>query len=259
MKRVAVIAWRDFRAAFNQPQTFYFFALLLAVAGGFFAVLLGQFSDLSELARQRAEENPAVLQGISIHAQVVAQLAFILMCMLLVIVPLLTMRTFAEEQKTGTLELLLTAPVSPLQLVLGKYFGALALVLSALALTLWFPAVLVIVADPDPGPLFTTWLGLGLAAAAFTAVGVLASTLTESPLLSAFLAFAILVVSTLAGVLGESYGGPGAAVAERLSLWRHVGPFRDGVVDLGATAWLLAGIAGTLFVTQRVLESRRWR
>jgi len=257
--RAWTIAWRDFRAAFNQPATYYFLAGFLAIAGLFFLQYLLDFSDLSELARKRAETNPAVLEGLSLDAAVVTPLLSFLVLLLIVVVPLLTMRTFAEEQRAGTLELLLTAPVSPLELVLGKFLGALFLVFVAIALTVWFPIVLLIVANPDPGPLMAAYLGLVLGAAAFTAVGVLTSALTESPLLAAFLAFVLLVASALAGIIGDSFDGPGAAVLGRLSILRHVAPFQEGVVDFGSVAWLVLGTVGLVFVTQRVVESRRWR
>jgi ABC-2 type transport system permease protein len=259
MNRAWTIAWRDFRSAIYQPATHFFLAGFLAIAGMLFLERLLSFSDLSELARARAESNPAVLEGLSVQAAVVTPLLGFLVLLLMVVIPLLTMRTFAGEQRTGTLELLFTAPVSPLELVLGKYLGALLLVACAVGLTAWFPVVLVIVADPDPGPRFTAYLGLILGAAAFTAVGVLASSLTDAPPLAAFLAFTLLTVSALAGILGDSFEGPGAAAFERLSILRHVAPFRDGVIDLGAVAWLVLGAAGVLFATQRVLESRRWR
>ena len=97
------------------------------------------------------------------------------------------------------------------------------------------------------------------AAAAFTAVGVLTSALTDSPLLAAFLAFVLLLTSVLAGIIGDAFGGPGAAALGRLSILHHVAPFQEGVIDLGAVAWLVLGTAGLIFTTQRVLESRRWR
>jgi ABC-2 type transport system permease protein len=259
MSRAWTLAWRDFRAAFNQPATYYFIAGFLAVAGLLFTWRLLSFSDMSRIARERAEQNPAVLEGLSLDVHVVQTLLGWLVLLLIVVVPLLTMRSFAEEQRSGTLELLLTAPVSPLQLVLGKFLGALLLVLVPVALTLWFPAVLLIVAEPDPGPLLASYVGLVLAAAAFTALGVLTSSVTDSPLLAAFLAFVLLTASGVAGIVGDAFAGPGAALLERLSLLRHVAPFREGVIDTAAAAWLLLTTAGLLFLTQRVIESRRWR
>lgn len=259
MSRTLTVAWRDFRAAFNQPATFYFLAGFLAVAGLLFVQQLLQFSDLSELAQARARDQPGVLHGLSLDSFVVRPLLGWMLLLLIVVVPLLTMRSFAEEQRSGTLELLLTSPVSPVQLVLGKFLGAWGLSLVAIALTGWFPVVLTIVADPDTGPLLAGYFGLVLGAAAFTAVGVLASALTDSPLLAAFLAFVGLVISGVCGMLGSSMSGPGAEVLSRLSILLHVAPLHQGVLDAGSIAWLVLGTAGLLFTTQRVLESRRWR
>jgi ABC-2 type transport system permease protein len=253
------IAWRDFRASLLQPATYYFLAGFLAIAGLLFAQRLLAFSDISEVARERSQSNPAVLEGLSLDAAVVAPLLGWLLLLLMVVVPLLTMKTFAGEEREGTLELLLTSPVSPTQLVLGKFFGALGLVIASLALTCWFPIVLLIIAEPDAGPLLAAYAGLLLGAIVFTAVGVFTSALTDSPLLAGFLSFTLLVLSALAGIMGDAFDGPGATTLQRLSVLRHVGPFRSGVLDLGAVAWLLAGTVGLLFVTQRVLESRRWR
>ena len=259
MSRAWTVAWRDFRSAFLQPATYYFLAAFLLVASFLFVQRLVAFSDWSSAVQQRAEANPDLLSRVSIDSFVVQPLLGWLLLLLIVVVPLLTMRTFAEEQRTGTLEMLLTAPLSPVQLVVGKFLGAWLLVLSAITLTLWFPVVLWIVADPDPGSLLTGYIGVVLGSLAFTAIGVFASALTDSPLLAAFLGFVGLVVSALFGILGTSFEGPGAELFQRLSVLLHVVPFNSGVLDAGATAWLVLGTVGVIFATQRVLESRRWR
>lgn len=254
-----MIARRDVESAFAVPATYFFIALFLLASGLLAFLYLHGFSEFSASAREQAATDPTLLERVSIDTHVVQHVMRWLILLLIVVVPLLTMRSLAEERRSGTMELLLTAPVSPTGLVLGKFAGAVLLVLTPVALTAWFPLALIAVAEPDLGSLATGYLGVALAAGAFTAVGLLCSALTDSPLLAAFSCFVLLVLSSLGGVLADGARTAAGELAGRLSVLQQLRPFTQGVVDSGALVHVLAVTAGLLFLTQRVLESRRWR
>lgn len=260
MRRGALaIAWRDFRSAFDGPLAYVVIAAFVGVSGAVFVSLLSAFSNLSLDLRTAAEGREAALAAVSLDSHVVAPTLRWVVLFLMVLVPLLTMRLLAEEQRQGTLELLLTAPLTPADLVLGKFLGGLLLALTPIALTAWYPLVLAIVAFPDPAPLLAGYLGLALVAAAFTSVGLLMSSLTDSALLAAFLTFTALVLSAFAGVLSLGVRANWGAVLAELSILRHYDGLATGVLDTGDLAWLVLFTAAMLFLTHRVIESRRWR
>ena len=259
MRPALVIGWRDYRSAFDSPFSYVLIAAFLLITGAVFVWSLLEYSVVSEAVRQASIQDPRLLDMLSVEEAIVGPLLRWLAIMLLVLVPLLTMRLFAEEKRTGTIELLLTAPVTAGQLVAGKFLGGLALCLTPVLLTGWYPVVLGIIAQPEPLPLLLGYLGLVLTAAAFTAVGLLASTLTDVPLLSAFLALVALLMTVIAGVIAESMDGPAAALIGWFSIFRHFDTLRTGVLDTADLAFFACFTAGVLVLALRVVESRRWR
>jgi ABC-2 type transport system permease protein len=176
--------------------------------------------------------------------------------------PLLTMRLFAEERRTGTLEMLLTAPVGEVEVVLAKFGAGFAFYLA-----LWLPSLLYLAivksygALPDLGALATSYLGIALVGALFTAAGLFASSLTSTQVLAAVLATVFNLLLLLVPLFGQIVG---LEAVERffveLSIWRHFADsFAKGVVDTAHVAFYLLLGAVILFWTVRSLESQRWR
>lgn len=179
--------------------------------------------------------------------------------LLLLIIPVLTMRLLAEEKATGTVELLMTFPITDTQVVLGKYLATLAVYLLMLVPTLAYVAVLKIFGSSEWGPLLTAYLGLILLGGAFIAVGMFTSSLARNQIVAGVLGIGILlllwVLSAASGVLGPRLSG---ALAY-LSLNDHFQNFIQGVIELKDVVFYLSFIVGALFLTVRVLESSRWR
>lgn len=259
MRSAWVIAWRDFRAAFDTPLAYVLNAAFCGISGLLFLTLLHDFSSLSDWARSQAAEDPSLLEHYSLDVFVVRQLLRFLSLLLLVLVPLLTMKLLAEEERQGTLELLLTAPVSPATLVLGKFLAGFLLALVPLLLTAWYPLVLLVVGRPDSAALLGGYLGVILVAAAFTAVGLFASALTDSPLLAAFLGFVFLLVSVFAGIVGAVLPPELGGLVGWFSVLLHYEPMVTGVIDTGDLAFFACFTGALLFLTHRVIDSRRWR
>lgn len=193
----------------------------------------------------------------------------------LVIAPLLTMRLLAEERRQGTLEVILTSPVRDWELVGGKWLGALLfyvlvtafVFVIALLLVIYQPAHQVLhpfgltisVGNLDLGPVLSGYLGMLLAAAAFLAVGLLFSSLTQNQIIAAAGTFVTLVILDVALGFGDFAEPPVSDVLGYLAAGTHLTSFSHGQLVLKDAVYFLTLVAGPLFIATRVLESRRWR
>ncbi len=238
MRNTLAIFGKEFRTYFTSPMAYIIAAVYLAMSGFFFV------QDLSSLQLAR-------LQGL------LGPSGFLL----LLIAPILTMRLFAEEQKLGTLELLLTAPVRDEEVVLGKFLAALSILAVMIVLTAYYPVILMLFSNPDLGPILSGYLGLFLAGACFLAVGLLASSFTANQILAAILGIGILLLFWLisgAANLVPQYPAV-RDILNYVSLGGHYSDFLRGVVDTKDVLYYLTFAATCLFFTVRSLETRRWR
>lgn len=255
------IASRDLKTAFESPLAYVLIAIFLAISSLFFTTFLLSFSDFSEALRAAAlaQGDPTMTQRISLDRAVVSPTLHATCALLIGLVPLLTMRALAEERRQGTMEMLLTAPVSPWSIVLGKFLGALGISCAALALTIGHPLTLIAVAAPDAGPLLTGYLGLFLVAAALTSLGILASALTESTVTAAFLGFAFIVAAVMLGVIGGQMQANAGLVMSWFSPLVHFDALAEGIVDVADLAYYAIFTTAMLFLAHRAVESHRWR
>ena len=177
----------------------------------------------------------------------------------LFVLPMLTMRSFAEERRQGTLELLLTCPISPGAVVIGKWLAALILCGALLAVTGVFPVLLSTYGAPDWGVVATGYLSLALVAAAFTAAGLFASSLTDDQVAAGLLGIVMLLPLWLVGRAAVLLPADWAGRLAPLGLGNHLRSFDRGVLDTADLTYFACLVAGFLFLTFRSLESRRWR
>lgn len=175
--------------------------------------------------------------------------------------PLLTMRLFAEERREGTLELLLTAPVSDGSIVLGKFLGAWFYFTILLLLTILYQVVLLSLTAPDLGHAFSAYLGIWLYGGATLAIGMMFSALTESQIIAAFLSMVALMLLWLGDQAGDLIANIDIArLLRTLSLQGHFSTsFATGLLRAEDAAYFAGVIAVMLFITIRVVESNRWR
>ena len=172
---------------------------------------------------------------------------------------LLTMRLISEERKLGTWELLLTAPVREYEIVLGKFFSILLVLVGMLILTLYFPLLLLIFGDPDTGPILTSYLGLFLLGSASVAIGIFASSLTPNQIVSAVVAGGILFGLWFLWMVGSLIPEPLGEILSYFSLSEHFPGFVRGVVDTRDLVYYLSVTAVFLFLSVRSIETERWR
>ena len=173
--------------------------------------------------------------------------------------PLLTMKLLAEEQKLGTIELLLTSPVRDWEVILGKFLASLAIFGSALALTLVYVAFLFAFGNPDLGPIVTAYIGLFLFGAGALAVGLFTSALTSNQIVAAILSYGVLTLLTIIHLAADQVDGPMATLLNELSMVSQFEDFTRGILNLRSVIYYLSMIVVFLFLAVRALEFRRWK
>ena len=179
---------------------------------------------------------------------------------MLFVLPMLTMRHFAEEQRAGTFEMLMTAPIRLPALLLGKWLASWILCLIMLAGTLIFPAILAYYGQPDWGVVATSYLGLILCAGAFCAAGLFASSLTDDQVAAGLAGIVLLLPFWLIGSAAKLIEDEQIReLMQQLALLPHLSSFTKGVIDTADIAWFVGFTFIFLFLTYRTLESRRWR
>lgn len=238
MRIVLYITRKELVVYFKSPMAYVVAAVFLALMGVFFIDSIeGAFAE-------------AAIRGLLVNA------VFFLMPLM---PPILTMRLFAEEQKLGTLELLLTAPVRDYEVVLAKFLASFVILVSILLFTLFYLAILFYYSNPDPGPVFSGYLGFILYGAAALAIGLLASSLTSNQIVAATVGFGIVFLFTILDRISGVLEGPVSTALGQMSLPAHFESFARGVIDTSDVVYFIVLTAVFLFLTVRAVESRRWR
>ena len=240
---------------FGSPVAYVVFTFFLVISGWFFSQIFLYYSDAS----MRAFMQPQFAQTLSITDNVMRPLFSNMAVVLLFFMPMLTMRLFAEEKRSGTIELLLTYPIRDGEVLAGKFLAAEALFVLLLAMTLLYPALIAYFTRVEWGPILSGYLGLLLAGGAFLAVGVLISSLTENQIVAGFGTFGVLLAFWVVG-WGAEFAGPNLrALLQYLSMTEHMDGFSRGVIDTKDLVYYVTAIALALFLTLRSLDSKRWR
>ena len=240
MRNTWAIAKRELGAYFVSPIAYVSIAVFLVVMGIIFSIIM---------------TNPGGAEASLRYVFGNVFTAFILM----IITPLITMRLLAEEQRVGTLELLLTSPVRDWEVVLGKFLASVFLYVVMLALTGYYVVILKLYGNPDWGPIATTYIGLLLLGAALLSLGVLTSAITQNQIIAAVAGFGLILGLLMAQFLAESAKPPLSTFLTELALFQHYFDFLKGVVDTKDVVYYLSVTAAGLFLTTQVLQIRRWR
>jgi len=246
---------KEMRLYFTSPVAYVVLAIFLVIAGYFFSAIFSFFT----MASMQAAMNPQMARELTVTDSVMRPLFSNLSVILLLLIPLVTMRLFAEERRSGTIELLLTYPVRDGAVLIGKYLAAITLYAIMLAFTLLYPAMLYYFARVEWGPLLTGYLGLLLMGATFLSVGIFASSLTENQIVASLITFGVLLIFWVIGWSSDYVGGPWGRVLSDLSILEHYDTFSKGVLDTKDVIYYVNFTVLALFLTLRSLESRRWR
>lgn len=238
MKNIWTITWRELKAYFVSPIAYVVSALFLMAMGYLFSLIL--------ISTRQASLGPLFNNMVFV---------------LLIMAPALTMKSLAEEQRMGTIELLLTSPVHDWQVVIGKFLGSFILfVVMLLAPTLYYALVLQVFGPPDYGPLITGYLGFVLVGAAYLSIGVFGSSLTQNQVIAFFVGVVILLLLWIADAASGVFGAGALSDAlTYIAVPHHFTDIFQGVVDTTDIVYALSVVVISLFLATQVLQTRRWR
>jgi len=246
---------KEMRLYFTSPIAWVILTIFLFIAGYFFYSIFAFFT----LASMQSAMNPAMARDLNVTDSVLRPLFSNISVILLLLMPLVTMRLFAEERRSGTIELLLTYPVRDGAVLIGKYLAGLTIYAIMLALTLFYPLLVAYFARVEWGPLATGYLGLLLMGATFLGVGIFASSLTENQIVASIITFGVLLIFWVIGWSSDYLGGTWGRVLSHLSLIEHFDSFAKGVLDTRDVLYYVDFTIVALFLTLRSLEARRWK
>lgn len=257
MRNTLTIAGKELQGYFVQPVAYVVLTVFLLLGGWFFFAMLRQFDEMIQIIQMMGQ--PSQLQQMNLNARVIDPLLHDLSIVLVIVMPALTMRIFAEEKRTGTYELLLTAPIRTGEVVAGKFIAAATFTLIMIAAAWIFPIILLIFGNPEVGVMFAGYLALALLALTFVAVGIFTSSLTQNQIIAAISSFGLLILLYVISWPAEAGGGVIWSILGYLSLPEHFSTMVRGVIDTKDLVFFVSAIILALFLTQRSVESARWR
>ncbi len=255
MGNVIAIARKELRSYFASPIAYVVIGLFALVFGYFYATILYFFVQES-LQMGQGMGGP---ESVNINQMMIRPLMLNATVVLLFVLPLITMRTYSEEKRSGTIELLLTSPVTDFQIILGKFFGALALYATMLLVTGFHVGLLFIYGRPEWKPVLTTYLGLLLLGGCFISVGLFISSLTKNQIVAGMITFAVFLLLWVINWFGNGAGPTGEKILNYLSITEHFEDFVKGVIDTKHLVYYISFITFGLFLTMKSVDSERWR
>ena len=255
MNNILAIAHKELKSYFSTPIAY--------VVIGFFALLFGYFfyAMLVIFNQQSAQFGGLEGGAVDINQQLIRPLFLNASVILLFVLPLITMRTYSEEKRSGTIELLLTSPVTDVEIILGKFLGAMALYAAMLAITVIHMLLLFSYANPKPEwtvPVIG-YVGLLLMGGCFISVGLLISSLTKNQIVSGMVTFAVFLLLWVINWMADSAGPTGRSILSFLSITDHLDDFTRGIIDTKHVVYYLSVITFGLFLTAKSVDSERWR
>ena len=252
MRNILAIAQKELRSYFSSPIAYIIIGFFALPFGVFFYLYLGAFVRQSLQMAQYGGSmnvNQQVIRGVLQNASVI----------ILFVMPMITMRTYSEEKRSGTIELLLTSPVTDLEIIIGKFLGALGLYIAMLLVTALYVAILFIIGNPEWRPVIAGYLGLLLMGGAFISIGLLISSTTNNQIVAGVVTFALFLMLWIVGWFADSAGPTTGAVLRYLSLTTHLEDFSKGIIDTTHVIYYLSLITFGLFLTAKAVDSQRWR
>ena len=252
MRTILAVYKRELKAAFQNPGVY-------VVAGGFYFLVssltmyaIMDYSRQSAMALASPDDAIDFTQTMSAAAFGTVSLLFVF------IIPIITMRSFAEEKRSGAFELLVTWPIRDWELILGKFLSLTSVVWIMVSLMLSYVVVFHYLAPPDTWVFVSAFLGLGLLSMAYVAFGLFASALTENQIIAAILTFAGLFMFYIIQNLGGDGTTLFSRVCDAVSLSTHFSKFVQGAIEAIDLVYYPLFTAFWLFMTARALESRNW-
>jgi ABC-2 type transport system permease protein len=254
MRNILAIAGKELRGYFASPIGYVLVGFYALLFGWFFYTLVAFFERQS---MQMSMGGPG--SALNVNQMLVAPLLMNATVIMLLVFPLITMRTYAEEKRSGTIELLLTSPLTDWQIILGKFLGALGLYAVMLAVTLVHVAILFAFGTPEWKPIATGYLGLLLMGGSFLSLGLFLSSLTKNQIVAGMITFSVFLLLWVINWVSTFVGPTAQTVLNYLSITEHFDDFAKGIIDTKHVVYYLSFIAAGLFLTMKSVDSERWR
>jgi ABC-2 type transport system permease protein len=254
VKNILLICYKELKSYFASPIAYILMAFFGLIFGfGFYTATrdMMRYSFQAQMMGQMPQMN--------INDQIIKPLLGFASTVALFLIPMITMRTFAEEKSRGTIELLLTSPVTDMQIILGKWLGAMLLYLCVLGMSMINIALLFAWGRPDIKPVLVAYLGLILQGGCLLAIGVLISTMTRNQIIAGGVTFFVCLLLWLLSWFTAFDTSGAAKVVNYLSIVTHFENFSKGVLESKDIIFYLSMIFFSLFLTSRAMESLRWR
>jgi ABC-2 type transport system permease protein len=252
MRNILAITQKELKSYFASPIAYIVIGLFALFYGFFFQLMVRIFV-------QQGMRQMGGAQSLNIAQDMLRPVLQNVTVLMLFILPAITMRTFTEERRSGTIELLLTSPLTDLQIILGKFFGAVSLYATMLAVTIIHVGLLFWYGSPEWKPILTAYLGMLLMGGSFLAVGLFVSTLTSNQIVSYILTFSVFLMLWVIGWIGSISTGWVTDVTSYLSVIEHFDDFSKGVIDTTHVIYYLSLISFGLFLTSKSVDTERWR
>ena len=254
MSNILAIAHKEVRAYFASPIAYIVIGLFALLFGYFYVMILNWF--VQQGMQMSMGMGPMTL---NVNQQMIRPLLLNATVVLLFVLPMITMRTYAEEKRSGTIELLLTSPLTDLQIILGKFAGAMALYATMLLVTMLYVAVLFAFGTPEWKPVATAYLGLLMMGGCFISVGLLISSLTRNQIVAGMITFGVFLLLWVIDWAGSFVGPTFEPVVNYLSITQHFDDFAKGAIDTKHLVYYVSFMTFGLFLTAKSVDSERWR
>jgi ABC-2 type transport system permease protein len=254
MSSVLLICQKELKSYFASPIAY----LLMAFFGLVFGfVLYRSTGDVMRFSFQMQMQGQSM--PMNLNQQIISPLLGFASTISLFLIPMITMRLFAEEKRSGTIELLLTSPITDLQIILGKWLGAMLLYLCILLMSMVNLALLFAWGKPDIRPVLVAYLGLVLQGGCLLAIGAFISNTTRNQIVAGGVTFFVCLLLYLLNWFTSFDSGPVWSALNYLSIVTHFDNFAKGVVETKDVIFYITMIFFALFITSRSMESLRWR
>jgi len=253
VRNILAIAGKEMRSYFASPIAYIIIGLFALLFGWFFYVYLHVFVEQSQrmsmMGGGNVNVNEQMIRGVLQNAAVI----------ILFVMPMITMRTYSEEKRSGTIELLLTSPLTDFEIIVGKFLGAMGLFCAMLVVTMIDVAILFRLGNPEWRPIAAGYLGLLLMGGCFISVGLLISSLTKNQIVAFVATFATFLMLWVITWIGSFSGPTVDRLTQYLSIIGHFDDFGKGVLDTTHLIYYISFITFGLFLTAKSVDSERWR
>ena len=255
VRNIRAIAAKEFRSFYSSPMAWVILGLFALLFGYFFMAYTASFARQS-MAGQFGGGPRQMNVNLELIRPLLSNITTLLILFLL---PMVTMRTYSEEKRSGTIELLLTSPLKDIEIILGKFLGAMGMYAGMLGVTIVYMSILFMHGSPAVKPMLSAYLGLVLFGGGFVAMGLFISTLTSNQMVAGAASFVVFLLFWVISWLGDTLGPTASTILSYLSITEHFDDFGKGVIDTKHLVFYLSFITLGLFLATKSVDSDRWR